>query len=129
MKVLINEDLKTEIYALIKSSKKEVILLLDGEKKQNVVEVYAVIPAKNSARSEFAFIVEEDNFIQANDKIQHDYVGLFHSHKSSTSISESDILQLKKTGYPWVIGSICGEELVLSGYCLNDGKINGIEVF
>ena len=128
VKVLIKDDLKADIYSLIKSNKKEVVLLLDGVRRQNEVEVYAIVPMKNTARSAFAFIVEEEDFIRAEEQIRHGIVGLFHSHKSSTKLSESDVSQLKKTDYPWVVGSVCGEELVLSGYCLDRGEIEGVEV-
>ena len=128
MTVFIKDDLKADIYALVKSNRKEIVLLLDGVKKQNVVQVCAVVPIRNSARSAHVFIVEEKDFLQAQEKIQYSIVGLFHSHKSSPNLSESDISQLKKTDYPWVVGSICGEELALNGYYFCDGKIKEFEV-
>ena len=129
MNIIIKENLKTEICSLIKTSKKEVVLLLDGEKKQNVVEVHAVVPVKNSARSDFAFIVEEEDFLHAKDKIRHDFVGLFHSHKSSNVLSESDISQMKKTDYPWMIGSFSNEELILSVYYIENSKIKELKLY
>ena len=128
MNVLVAEEIRKEIYTLIKNSRKEVILLLDGIRMQNTVEVHAVIPVKNSARSSFAFIVEEKDFNNAKACVLYNFVGLFHSHKSSNKLSESDAEQLRKTGYLWMIGSIFEEELVLNGFCLNNGEIKEVKI-
>lgn len=129
MEVKIKETLKSEIYSLIKSSKREIVLLLDGTKEKGVIEIHGVVPVKNIARSSSDFLIEEKDFVLAKNSISCKFVGLFHSHKSSYNLSERDMAEIKNSNVMWLIGYILKNDLTLCCYIYNNGKLKELKIY
>ncbi len=105
--------------------------VLLGKKKENVYEVYEVIPVSNKYTSEVSFGIDENELLKIYkyaESIGISVVGIFHSHPSRPFPSETDKAFMEINPVPWIIKSTITNEMrcFIFGDVLK-GKIDGIE--
>jgi proteasome lid subunit RPN8/RPN11 len=113
------------------SNPHESCALLLGKKKENVYEVYEVIPVSNKYTSEVSFGMDENELLKIYkfaESSNISVVGIFHSHPSRPVPSETDKVFMEINPVPWIIKSTITDDMRC--FVFSDvlkGKIDGIE--
>ena len=113
------------------SNPHESCALLLGKKKENVYQVYEVIPVSNKYTSEVSFGMDENELLKIYKYAELSsisVVGIFHSHPSKPFPSETDKIYMEINPIPWIIKSTTTDEMRCFIFTdSSKGKINGIE--
>jgi proteasome lid subunit RPN8/RPN11 len=113
------------------SNAHESCALLLGKKKENVYEVYEVIPVSNKYTSEVSFGMDENELLKIYKYAESSnisVVGIFHSHPSKPVPSETDKVFMEINPVPWIIKSTITDEMRCFIFIdVLKGMIDGIE--
>ena len=107
------------IHALHASNKRELcgFLLGSPKSKQSFIRVSNFGPGPKS------FFVPEAEFLRVSKFAETQnmkVIAFIHSHIHSIELSETDLIGMKRTAFPWIIVKLAGSSIVYSVYSSED---------